>query len=259
MRMENRICLITAAASGMGRAGAIEFAREGAKVAVVDRDLDGARACVDDIEASGGNAVAIQADLTSIQDSEEIVAKTVCAFGGLNVVWNHVGHPGPGKVEEIDQNLLQLAIDLNLRSVMATTGAAIPEMRKSGGKCAFVFTSSTGGLVGSRYSPVYSAMKHGVIGYMKALALRLAPEGIRSNAVCPGPIDTPMFGVFGSRPDQPQRSREEVRQATEQNTVPMRRLGQPEEVAKAALFLASDDASYITGAALAVDGGITAG
>ena len=259
MRLNGKICLITAAASGMGRAGAIEFAREGAKVAVVDRDLDGAQACVDVIASEGGAAIAIQADLTSLDESCAIVAKTVDAFGGLNVVWNHVGHPGPGKVEEIDDTLLQLAIDLNLRSVMATTGAALPEIRKSGPGGAFVFTSSTGGLVGSRYSPVYSAMKHGVIGYMKALALRIAPEGIRSNAICPGPIDTPMFGLFGSRPDQPQRSRDDVKKTTEENVVPMRRIGRPEEVAKAALFLASDEASYITGAALAVDGGITAG
>lgn len=256
-RLDNRVGIVTAAASGMGKAGAIRFAVEGAAVAVVDRDLDGAQQVVDEILTAGGQASVIGADLRSADESKRIVAETVAAFGKLDFVWNHLGHPGPGKIEGMSQADFDLAVDLNMRSVFATTEAAIPELRKADGG-SILFTSSTAGLVGSRFSPVYAAMKHGVVGYMKALALRLAPEGIRVNAVCPGPIETPMFGVFGSRPDQPQRSLEEVREGAVR-IVPLGRIGQPQEVANAALFLLSHEASFVTGVAMPVDGGFSAG
>lgn len=256
-RLKGRVGIVTAAASGMGKAGAIRFASEGATVAVVDRDFDGAQQVVQEIRSSGGKASAIGVDLSSVDDSKRIVTDAVAAFGKLDFVWNHLGHPGPGKVEGMSQTAFDVAVDLNLRSVFATTEAAIPEIRKAGGG-SILFTSSTAGLVGSRFSPVYAAMKHGVVGYMKALALRLAPEGIRVNAVCPGPIETPMFGVFGSRPDQPQRSLEDVREGAIR-IVPLGRIGKPEEVANAALFLISDEASFVTGVAMPVDGGFSAG
>lgn len=256
LQLKEKAGIITAAASGMGKAGALKFAREGAKVAVVDQNADAAQSVATQINDAGGTALAITADLRDLEAARDIVVQTVAAFGQIDFVWNHLGHPGPGKVEGMAQADLDLAIDLNLRSVMATTEAAIPELRKSAGG-ALLYTSSTGGLVGSRYSPVYSAMKHAVVGFSKALALRLAPEGIRVNTVCPGPIDTPMFVQFGSRPDQPQRSREEVEKGT-LSVVPLGRLGQPQEVAEAACFLISDAASFITGAALPVDGGFTA-
>ncbi len=256
-RLKNRVGIITAAASGMGKAGAIRFAAEGAAVAVVDRDVNGARQVVQEIRSAGGKAFAVEADLSSVDDSKRIVTDAVTEFGKLDFVWNHLGHPGPGRVEGMSQADFDVAVDLNMRSVFATTEAAIPEIRNAGGG-SILFTSSTAGLVGSRFSPVYAAMKHGVVGYMKALALRLAPEGIRVNAVCPGPIETPMFGVFGSRPDQPQRSLEDVREGAIR-IVPLGRIGKPEEVANAALFLISNEASFVTGVAMPVDGGFSAG
>ena len=256
MRLRDKVGLVTAAGSGMGRAGAIRFAAEGAAVAVADRDGAAAEAVVKEIVDHGGQGIAIAADLRDHADARRVVADTLARFGRLNFVWNHIGHPGPGRVEGLDQNDFDLAVDLNLRSVIITTEAAIPELRKQGGG-AILYTSSTAGLVGSRYSPVYSAMKHGVIGFAKALALRLAEDNIRANVVCPGPIETPMFVVFGSRPDQEQKHLDEVIQNA-RGVVPMKRLGQPEEVANAALFLISDEASFITGAALPVDGGVVA-
>lgn len=254
-RMKGKAGIVTAAASGMGRAGVLRLAEEGAAVAVVD--LDGAQAeqVAAEIRAAGGQAVALAADLRDVDRAKAVVDDTVAAFGRLDFVWNHLGHPGPGRVEDMDQALFDIAVDLNLRSVMATTDRAIDALRKTRG--ALLYTASTAGLTGSRYSPVYSAMKHGVVGFAKALALRLAPEGIRVNSICPGPIETPMFGVFGSRPDQPQKSIEEVTRGAV-GVVPMGRIGRPEEVANAALFLLSDEASFITGAALPVDGGVTA-
>ena len=147
------------------------------------------------------------------------------------------------------------ALDLNVRSVLVTTAAAVPEMRARGGG-AILFTSSVAGLVGSPFSPVYSAAKFGVNGMMKSLAGRLAADNIRVNSVCPGPIDTPMLKIFMGRPDQ--QTDRDANLEMMRAMVPMGRVGRPEEVAEAALFLVSDEASYVTGVALPVDGGFTA-
>ena len=259
MRLEGKIGIVTAAASGMGRAGALRFAREGAAVGVIDIDAAGVDAVVREIVAAGGRAEGIVGDLRQDAFAREIVRRTANAFGGLDFVWNHVGHPGPAAIEGIDMADYELAMDLNLRSVLVTTEAAIPEMRARGGG-ALLFTASTSGLQGSGFSPVYSMAKFGVIGFVKALAKRLAPDKIRVNAICPGPIDTPMLRVFVARPDQ-QRTAGMDREALVQQRgrqVPLGRTGRPEEIANAALFLLSDEASFVTGAALPVDGGATA-
>ena len=260
MRLSGKIGIVTAAASGMGRAGALRFAKEGAQVAVVDVDAAGVQRVVNEIGAAGGTAHGIVADLTKDEDARRIVWDTVGRFKGLDFVWNHVGHPGPAAVEGIDMATFDLAIDLNLRTVLLTTEAAIPEIRRRGGG-SLLFTASTSGLQGSSYSPVYSMCKFGVVGFVKSLAVRLAKEKIRVNAVCPGPIDTPMLRVFVARPDQKSTAGmdpEELVQKRAAGAVPLGRTGKPEEIANAALFLISDEASFVTGVALPVDGGVTA-
>ena len=255
MRLRNKIAAISAAASGMGRAGALLFAREGAKVAVVDVDEEGAHALAGDIRAAGGEAVAIAADLTRDDEARRIVADTLDAFGGLDILWNHVGHPGPGRVEGVDMDDYALAMDLNIRSVLVTSTEALPALRARGGG-AILFTASIAGLAGSPFSPIYSAAKFGVVGLMQSMACRYGPEGIRVNAVCPAPIETPMLEVFMLRPDT-QGDRESNR-ARMKTAIPLGRTGRPEEVANAALFLCSDEASFVNGVALPVDGGYLA-
>lgn len=259
MRMANKVGLITAAASGMGRAGALTFAREGASVAIVDRDQAGAEAVAREINDAGGRAIAIAGDLRDDAFARDIVHRTVAAFGGLDFAWNHVGHPGPSMVEGIEMSEYELAMDLNVRTVFVTTTHAIPALRARGGG-ALLFTASTSGITGSTYSPIYSAAKFGVIGMVKSLAKRYGHEGIRVNAICPGPTDTPMLRVFVARPDSQLPPGEDAESLVVKRggMNPMKRVGQPQELANAALFLLSDEASFVTGVALAVDGGATA-
>lgn len=259
MRLQNKIGLVTAAGSGMGRAGAIRFAREGASVAVVDLNEQATNEVVEEIKAAGGKAIALSGDLRDDGFARGIVRETTRAFGALDFVWNHVGHPGPAAIEGLDWKDFDLAMDLNVRTVLVTTEAALPELRARGGG-ALLYTASTSGLTGSLFSPVYNIAKFGIVGLVHGLAKRYAKENIRVNAVCPGPTDTPMLRVFVARPDSqlPPGETPETLVQKRGGMAPMGRPARPEEVANAALFLISDEASYITGVALPVDGGVTA-
>jgi NAD(P)-dependent dehydrogenase (short-subunit alcohol dehydrogenase family) len=259
MRLQNKIGIVTAAGSGMGRAGVIRFAKEGAKVAVVDVDGKSVDDVVKEITAAGGKAIGIAADLREDANAKRIVRETAKHFGGLDFVWNHLGHPGPASVEGLDMADFALAVDLNLRSQIVTTEAALPEIKARGGG-SLLYTASTSGLQGSIFSPVYSAVKFGVVGFARALAKRVAKDGVRVNVICPGATDTPMLRVFVARPDQQSTQGRDPEQLVAQRAGqnPMGRPARPEEIANAALFLISDEASFITGVALPVDGGTTA-
>jgi NAD(P)-dependent dehydrogenase (short-subunit alcohol dehydrogenase family) len=257
-RLAGKSGLITAAASGMGRAGALLFAREGAAVAVVDRDEAAASSVAEELLRSGAKAIAICGDLTDDAFARDAVERAAAQFGALNYVWNHAGNPGPAAFEDLDMGLYSLAMDLNIRAAVVVTGAAIPHLRRHGGG-AVVFTASGAGLVASPFSPIYSAAKFGVVGLTRALAKRYGKENIRCNAICPGAVDTPMLREFQQRPDAPKTGTDvevTIKQFGSMN--PMGRNGRPEEIAAAALFLISDEASYVNGAVLAVDGGMTA-
>lgn len=259
MRLQGKAGIITAAGSGMGRAGAIRFAEEGAAISVVDRDPEAVERVVQEIRAAGGTAHGIVVDLTNDEETRRMVRESAEALGGLDFIWNHVGHPGPSKVEGIDMADFDLAITLNLRTQVVATDVAIPILRQRGGG-SLLFTSSTSGLRGSRKSPIYSMTKFGLVGFTRSLALKLANDHIRVNVLCPGTIDTPMAREFVSRHDEALPAGvdvEDLVSARDMDLV-MHRKAQPVEVANVALFLTSDEASYITGTAVSVDGGTVA-
>lgn len=252
MRLKNKRAIVTAAGSGMGRAGCILFAREGASVVVVDIDEAGARGTADAVKAAGGTAHVIVADLLEADECQRIVHDGARLLGGLDLLWNHAGMPGPAEVEGIDLDQYDKAMALNVRSGFLSTGAAIKYMREAGGG-SILFTASVAGLVGSMMAPVYSGAKFGVVGLAMSLAQRYAADKVRVNALCPGLTDTPMLPKFVNRNNDPSVQEENTRKLNA--AIPMGRPARPEELAHAALWLLSDDASYVTGIALPVDGG----
>ena len=255
MRMKDKLAVVTASGSGMGRAGALMFAGQGATVCVVDYNEAAAKAVVEEIRSAGGQAHAVIADLTDAEECKRIIRQSGELMGGITSLWAHHGEPGPPSPENLDLAAYQHAMDLNLRASVLVAGEAMPFLRDSKG--AILFTASVSGLVGSPFSPIYSMAKFGIVGLTKSLAMAYGPQGIRVNVVCPGVTDTPMLPGFLSRSG----SAAEVESNSEAvcAKLPLRRLGQPEEVAQAALWLLSDEAAYVTGIAVPVDGGYTAG
>jgi NAD(P)-dependent dehydrogenase (short-subunit alcohol dehydrogenase family) len=253
-RLAGKIGIVTAGASGMGRAGVLRFAQEGAQIAVVDLNADNAQATVREVEQAGGRAIAIIGDLRDDAFARSVVDRSIDTFGALDFVWNHCGHPGPAAFENLDMADFDIAIDLNVRASTVISSAVLPHLRQRGSG-SLLFTASVSGVVGSP-SPIYSVAKFAVVGLARALAKRYGKEGIRSNVICPGAIDTPMLRTFTRRPDAADDGRnveDVIKQFGQSN--PMGRNGLPEEVANAALFLLSSEASYVNGAVLPVDGG----
>ena len=251
-RLKDKVAIVTAAGSGIGRASAILFAQEGAKVIISDIDPNKGEDTVKTIKQSGGEAFFVKADASKVSDMKEMINICVKTYGKLNILYNNAGIPGAFKLEGVSEEDWQKCIDLNTKGAFFATKFAVPEMRKTGGG-SVIFTASVAGLVGSSFSPVYSLAKGGIVNLTRALALLLAPENIRVNCVCPGLVDTPMApGFMGPGTSEEKQATQEV---FLKNIVPMGRLARPEEVGMAVLFLASEEASFVTGTALPVDGG----
>lgn len=248
-----KVALITGAASGMGKASALLFAEHGAKMAVVDINDALGEATVKQIRDAGGEAIYIHADVSKVPEMERMVHETVRAFGKLDIFWHNAGNAGPGSIERTSEEDYDFTMALHVKGGFFGAKFAIAEMKKAGGGV-ILFTSSLAGLKASRSSPVYSLAKSSLVMLTKCLALHYSKDNIRVNCICPGAVETPLWPSFVGR-DSDVNDPAEVTRMYKQKT-PMGRFAEPEEIAQAALFLASSAASYITGAVVPVDGGL---
>jgi NAD(P)-dependent dehydrogenase (short-subunit alcohol dehydrogenase family) len=249
LSFENKVALVTGAASGMGLATAQAFAAEGAVVVLADVNEAAARAAAEQLVAAGHKAIALRCDVADEAQVKAMVEQTVSTFGRLDAAFNNAGVQSPvAEVADASGEEFDRANAINLRGVWSCMKYELLQMREQGNG-AIVNNSSLGGLVGLPGRAAYHAGKHGVLGLTKSAALEYASRGIRINAVCPGIIDTPM--VSGMLVSQPEAMKELMRDQ------PIGRLGRPEEIAAAVLWLCSPGASFVIGHALVVDGGYT--
>jgi NAD(P)-dependent dehydrogenase (short-subunit alcohol dehydrogenase family) len=253
MQLRDKVALITGGNSGIGKAIALLFAREGAAVVIAARNPDKGEQAVAEIEAEGGAAVFVRCDVRSAADCQRAVAAAVERFGRLNILVNNAGVVLAGTAEETDEETWDEVLDINAKGVFLMSRAAIPVMRAQGGGV-IVTNASDSGIVGERRLVAYCASKGAAVLMTKAMAVDHAAEGIRINALCPGPVYVDRWerraaaGGYDVSVDV----------ARLVSDVPLERVGSPDEVACAALFLASDASSFMTGAAIPVDGGRTA-
>lgn len=245
-RLAGKRAIVTGAGSGLGRATSLLFAEQGARVLVNDINADSAAAVAAEITAAGGEAQALQADVSQAADAERLVAGAVERFGGLDVLVNNAGVFRQGTVAQATDDDWEYIIGINLYGVFACSRAALPVMAQGGGG-SIVCVSSTSGVIGQEFQAIYNTSKHGVIGLVRCMAADHAAEGIRVNAVCPGLMLTPLLAHF---------SEADLVEAAAKSM--LNRGSDPAEIAQLVLFLASDEASYVTGTAMLADGGETA-
>ncbi len=248
-RFLDRSVLITGAGSGIGRAAALLFAREGGRLVVVDQNEADARATVELIREEGGEALAVGADVSQQAGCRAMVERARAAYGRLDIAFNNAGVGGSGfAIGDEEEIAWDRVIDVNLKGIFLSMKYEIPALIAAGGG-AIVNTASVAGLVGERGIGSYSASKHGVVGLTRTAALDYIGQNIRINAVCPGATRTQLLAAWFQDP----KVEEFVL-----SRHPIGRIAEPEEIARVALFLASDDASFVVGQAIAVDGGLTA-
>ena len=253
MRLAGKAVVLTGASTGIGRACAVRFAREGARLVLADvRDEEGEALCRE-IEHAGGTALYVRTDVASRADNERAIDRCVERYGSIDVLMCNAGITLPRLLPDSGDDEIERVLGVNLRGVIYAARHAIPRMLAQPRGGTMLFTASKTGLVAQTDSPVYCASKGAVVMLAKALALDYATRGIRVNALCPGIIDTPMLHEFAAtRPDPAAAWR------SYESAQPIGRLGTPDECADAALWLVSDESSFITGVALPVDGGFTA-
>ncbi len=248
-RLEGRTALATGGASGIGQATALAFAREGAKVVIADVNVDGGNATLRMVREIGSEAIFVRTDVRRADEVEALVNEVVKTYGRLDCAFNNAGILGkPTSAVECTEENWDKVISTNLKGVFLCMKYEIPYMIRQG-HGAIVNTASVAGLIGVQKNAAYVASKHGVAGLTKAAAIDYASSGIRINAVCPGFIRTAMLGLLEAKPE---------REARCVSMEPIGRLGRPEEVAEAVVWMCSDAASFVTGHLMAVDGGLVA-
>jgi NAD(P)-dependent dehydrogenase (short-subunit alcohol dehydrogenase family) len=251
--LAGKVALITGGASGIGRATALLFARQGAAVSVVDLDEAGGQAIAHKIVGEGGQAIFVRCDVSQAAECQRAVQQTVDRLGGLDILFNNAGIIRRASVLETSEEEWDRVMAVNVRSVFLLSKYAIPVMARAGGGV-IINTASGWGLVGGRKAAAYCASKGAVVLLTKAMALDHGEQNIRVNCICPGDTDTSML-----RDEAQQLGESDERFLAEAAQRPLQRIGQPEDIAQAALYLASDASSFVTGTALVVDGGGLAG
>ena len=251
--LAGKVAFITGAGQGIGRATAVLFAKQGAAVGLLDITADSVRAVAEEITSEGGRALALEGDVSRKAEVEQAIAETNRQLGGLDVLVNNAGVTLTRPFVETSAEDIDHLVAVNLKGVIYASQAAIPFMVEAEGG-AIVHDASNAGLVGRPWQSVYGATKAGIVSLTKSMALSLARDNIRVNCICPGSIDTPMLrSALASSGDF------EGNWHKTELVIPLGRIGAPDDIAAATLFLASDAARYITGVALPVDGGRTAG
>jgi len=245
MRLKGKVAIVTGGGLGIGRAIAATFVREGARVVVADLNEGAGRETVGTIQASGGKVCFVRTDVSKVKDTQHMIDVTLATYGRLDILVNNAGVYTRGDVVSTSLEAWNRLLSVNLTGVFLCCKAAIPALRQGGGGAIINISSSVGWQYAAPGIAAYAASKFGVTGLTKAMACDHLPENIRVNCICPGPTDTPL--IRGSRTSQELQAFMEAQ--------PIGRLGSPEEIAAAALFLASDEASFVTGVALPVDGG----
>ena len=251
-KLDGRTAIITGGTSGMGRGIAELFAAEGASVVIGGRDPGRGREVVEGIAASGGAAAFVAGDIATVEANQELVDTAIEQFGGVDIVVPNAGMLGNGSVLDAPLDVWRQTIDVNLNAVYYLIKLAAPVMLERGGG-SIVVNGSIAAFTAFPNHPAYCASKGALVALVRQLAIDLAPT-IRVNILCPGQVDTPMLWDSAKAFPNPETA---VQEAADR--MPLKRLGTPEDIAHAALFLASDDAAWITGTALTVDGGITTG
>jgi 3-oxoacyl-[acyl-carrier protein] reductase len=255
-RLKGKVALITGAGSGFGRETALTFAREGAAVAIADLDEAGGSDAASQIAQAGGRAIFIRTDVARPAEVQAMVEETVKSFGKLDILFNNAGVPMPATpIAEITPELYARVMDVNVRGVIFGCKYGAPAIARNPGGGAIINTSSLSALKGRPDLSVYAASKGAVVALTRALAVELAPKKIRVNSICPVAADTPMLAKF--MPEGGRVALEAMKRAAAE-PIPMKRLGRAADTAALALFLASDEAEFLTGLNIPVDGGYSA-
>lgn len=252
MKLQDKVAIVTGSSKGIGEGIARVFSQEGAKVVVVCRTEEAGKKMADELRAAEGRAIFVQTDVKNSQSIQNMISTTIETFGKLDILVNNAGYHISKNVEETSEEEWEFIINTNLRSTFLCSKYAIPYLRKTRGN--IINISSMVGLVGQPNAGAYSSTKGGQIAMSKGMAIDFAPDGIRVNVICPGWIQTPLVEDWFSQQEDPEASRKYIF-----GQHPLGRIGTIEECGKAALFLASDDAAFVTGITLNIDGGVTLG